>query len=71
MSAPTLPDHHKIKRILNKLEAAWETMPERSFADALCWASKTSAIYATDSDELIESELDTYLKDHSLSGWKS
>lgn len=71
MSAPTLPDPHRIKRILNKLERVWETMPDKSLANAMCWASRTSGIYSTDSDELIESELDTYLKDHKVEGWKS
>lgn len=71
MSMPTPPDPYRIKRILNKLEKVWETMPDKSLASAMCLASRTSGIYSTDSDELIESELDIYLKDHSVSGWKS
>lgn len=71
MSAPTPPDPYRIKRILNKLERVWETMPEEAFLRSLGRTMWSSEIDSYTSDEILESELDTYLKDHSMSQWKS
>ena len=71
MSAPTPPDPHRIKRILNKLERVWETMPDKDISHVL-FVTRLSMISEFGLvDEYAEKCLDDHLKDHSLSGWKS
>lgn len=71
MSTPTLPDPYRIKRILNKLEAAWGIDPEMTFQGLLMNLGPTDFYENPCSDKDLEKCLDTHLKDHSLSGWKS
>ena len=71
MSTPTPLDPYRIKRILNKLEKAWETAPDEAFLRVLGRTMRSSEIDSYISDKILESELDTYLKDHKVSAWKS
>ena len=72
MSATTPPDPYRIKRILNKLETAWETMPEEDLTGVLFRVGLGLLCEYGEGDENTEKTLDTYLKDHSLtSTWKS
>ena len=68
MSAPTPPDPYRIKRILNKLEAVWEGRPNLTLTETL-WNISLDGDYQA--DDTVEKSLDRYLKDHSLSQWKS
>jgi len=71
MSALNPPDPYRIKRILNKLEAAWETMPDKPLPRVLGRVMWSSEINSFDSDKTLEDFLDRYLKDHKVEGWKS
>lgn len=71
MSVPTPPDPYRIKRIANKLEAAWRIDPEMTFQGLLMNLGPTDFYENLCPDEDLEKCLDTYLKDHSVSQWKS
>lgn len=71
MSAPVPPDPYRIKRILNKLEIVWSDDPTKSMNDIWMDAWIETEKYEDLTDDHLEKSLDTYLKDHSLSGWKS
>lgn len=68
MSALTPPDPYRIKRILNKLESAWMEHPDFTLQNIL-WSLEDQDEVCD--DEKLENALDSYLKDHKLSAWKS
>ena len=71
MSAPVPPDPYRIKRILNKLEIVWSDDPTKSMNDIWMDAWMETEKYEDLKDDHLEKSLDTYLKDHSVSQWKS
>ncbi len=70
----TPPDPYRIKRILNKLERVWSHRDCHlsTLIDDLFHPPGYIAMMGDwDTDEKLEKRLDIYLKDHSVSQWKS
>lgn len=74
MNTPIPLDPYRIKRILNKLERVWSHCGchlSMLIDDLFHPPGYIAMMGDWDTDEKLEKRLDIYLKDHSVSQWKS